>query len=197
GLDEQPVVNPPPRGVHGLGEVGPELRVRHAAALAEAVGDLRQSRGEHPERLAPRGEIPARGAGETLRVLRGQGEAAGGRVVVDHAAGGHRAEPLAHVPLVEAGARGQLRTRRRALRGRLEEPVTVAELDHQREHAAGVEPEHLAGKLLDAPLIELRPPDPSEAPARSLALSLSTLNTHAMVRAIRSRALLRRSFRLM
>src|SRR5439155_8957213 len=117
------------------------------------------------------------------------GEAPGGRVVVDHAAGGHRAEPLAHVPLVEAGARGQLRARRRALRGRLEESVTVAELDHQREHAAGVEPEHLAGELLDALLIELRPHDRSEAPAGSLALSSSTLNTHAMDRAISSTAI--------
>src|SRR5262249_59324551 len=75
---------------------------------------------------------------------------------------GRGAEPLPHVTLVEAGARGQLRAGGRALGGRLEEAVAVTELDHQREDAARIQPEDLAREFLDTLAIELgthaRPP---------------------------------------
>jgi hypothetical protein len=65
--------------------------------LAEVSVDLR-----HP------GEVRAAASGEAGGVLDGQRVAAGAGVVVDEPSGDQGAEPLADIPLLQAGAGGEL-----------------------------------------------------------------------------------------
>src|SRR6185436_13857731 len=75
-----------------------------------------------------------------------------GLVGVD-AARHHRTEPLAHVALLEARPLGELLARRRTFCGSLEQAGRVAELDHLREHRAGVELQQLPPELHAGSLI--------------------------------------------
>ena len=70
-------------------------------------------------------------------------------------AGHHAAEPLADVPLVKTGSRGQLLRRTRALGGGDEQPRAVADVDHVVEHRAGVDRQHLAGAGFELLRVEL------------------------------------------
>ena len=78
-------------------------------------------------------------------------------IELDDAPGRHRAEPLAHVALVEAGSVGQLLARRLAELGeRVEEPGAVPDGDHHRQRAAVQQVEHAPGERLGTLRVERR-----------------------------------------
>ena len=86
-----------------------ELRVRHAAAVAEALDDPVFD-GAHEREVGsdPGQVVGAGGAGEAGGALGGQAVGLGCRVVVDDAQADEAVEPFADVALVEAGGLGDL-----------------------------------------------------------------------------------------
>src|SRR6266545_1925252 len=137
-LDEQSVVEQPPRGIHELREVRPELGVRYAPAAPEARSDGGQSLGEHGEALAVCGEVAARCPRQTDRMLGRQDEGLGPSVVLDDAACRHGAEPLADVSLVETGAIRNLLAGAHPVCRRLEEAGPVTDVPHQLDLPTGL-----------------------------------------------------------
>jgi hypothetical protein len=81
-------------------------------------------------------------------VFRRQEEARGGRIVLHDATRRHGTEPLADISLVQACSIRNLLARAWPLRGRLEQTGPVADIDHQRQHAAGVVAEQCPSELL-------------------------------------------------
>ena len=105
------------------------------------------------------------GTGEEHRALVGQHERVLGTelegpvvgVVGDVAAGGLVAQPLADVPLVRAGALGQVGRRHRPRPGhRPVEPEAVAQVHHQARDGRGEVAHRLVDELLQRGLVEAR-----------------------------------------
>jgi hypothetical protein len=86
-------------------------------------------------------------------MFRGKRVAARVGVVVDDPSGDEGCQPFADVPLLQAGPRGKLLTRRSALGEGSEQAGPVAEVDHVRQHAARVVPEELTRELLHSGLV--------------------------------------------
>ena len=120
---------------HDLVEAG-EGRVGQPAAVLEALDDPILDRADHRHELGGDREVVGRGRPrQPRRVLRGKVVRLVLGVVIDDLADGHRAEPLAHVTLVEVGRRRNLLAGGRVQLGHGVEqagPVAYAGLDHHR-----------------------------------------------------------------
>jgi hypothetical protein len=75
------------------------------------------------------------GTGQQRGVLGRQEERLARLVILNDAAGGHRAEPFAHVTLGQPGPVGQLPAGRPSLRGRCEQAAAMADIHHRAEQA--------------------------------------------------------------
>src|SRR6266542_3454227 len=155
-LDQEPIIEQPPRGVHRFGEVGPVFRIGHAAAIPERLNDAREPLAEHGQALAAGGEIAARRSRQAGRVLGRERERAGGRVVLDDAARRHGGQPLANVALIEPGPIGDLSAGPGTRSGGLEEARLMPDMDEEREDPARVMAEELPREVLNALTVELR-----------------------------------------
>jgi predicted ATPase/DNA-binding SARP family transcriptional activator len=108
---------------------------RDACARAEGLGQARLGAQVPEDGQEGRRDVGSVGVGEAERLLLGQRERAGGRVVVDVATGGLAAQPLGEVARVAAGAVGELLGCRRALGERAVQPEPVT--DHHLTGGAG------------------------------------------------------------
>ena len=114
-----------------------KLCVRNAAALLEAFDDLVFDAAQERNVLREHGQIVrARRPRQKSRMLGGQENRFGRGIDLDDPAGDHRAQPLAHVALIEPGLSGDLRGRRRRRPAhRIEQTGAMADRDHQAQRA--------------------------------------------------------------
>jgi hypothetical protein len=132
------------------------LAPAEARAGHERLGDvLARVGGAERELEAARHEGRAGGVREHQGLLGRHRVAVGGGVVVDPAAGGLGAEPLADVALGGAGARGELRRGQRAAGGELAIEAEAIADDDQRGVDRGTElDDGLAEKRVQALLVD-------------------------------------------
>ena len=134
GRDQVGVVAGPEEALAAVVDVVVVLVPADAGAAARGIGDARRVQHAAERDLEEPGQVGrAVGVGERDGLLGRQAVAALGRVVLDVAAGGLRVEPLAHVALGRAGARGELAGRERPGAGeRAVEAEAVAHHDQRR-----------------------------------------------------------------
>jgi len=153
-LDQLAVQQAPRQAVHDLGERRPERLVGNPATLPGDLGDAVDVVGEQGGDLADRRQVQRPGAGQDHRVLGGKPVGARGGVVVDDPGGHQAAEALAGVALGQARPVSQLRAGGRPLRGGLQQPGTVGEVDDEGHHPAAVQSEQVLGERLDPRLVQ-------------------------------------------
>ena len=135
----------------------PELRVRNAAAVPEALDEVVVDRRHLSNDLGERGHVvgPCRPR-QKNSMFRRQHIRARPRVVFDNPADRHRAQPFAHIPLVQAARPSDLRTRRGRQTGQsIEQPRPVSQPEHQRQKPTVNDPERLLTKRLNPGRIQL------------------------------------------
>src|SRR5215471_833724 len=137
-----------------------ELRVPgvgHTPTASEAVHNVvlnvthQRDELEHVCQVA-RSRLPS----QRCCVLRGQAVSTVRRIVLNDSPRHHRSKPFPHIPLVQIGCIRNLLTRRwRHLRQHVEQPSSVPDACHKREHSAVHDPQHLTAESFRLGLIQL------------------------------------------